>query len=228
MSSSPARLESLRVGVLQFPGSNCDADLVDVLKRHFKLSPRIIWHEETSLPSLDAVFIPGGFSFGDYLRSGALASHAPVMQAVKKFAQNGGAVIGICNGFQVLVESKILPGMLLHNDNLKFICRDVFLKDTRGRQLRMPVAHGEGRYYADQKTLSHLETNDLIAYRYCDEGGTVTAEANPNGAVFNIAGIFSDNKRILGMMPHPERATDNVTGGSTDGLIVLKDFLERI
>lgn len=228
MTTMSARLASLRVGVVQFPGSNCDQDLIDVLSRHFKITPLVIWHEVKSLPALDAVFIPGGFSFGDYLRSGALASHAPVMQAVKDFARSGGAVVGICNGFQILVEAQILPGMLLHNENLKFICKDVTLIDRSGRRLRMPIAHGEGRYFADQKTIDHLEAKGLVAYRYATEAGGISPEANPNGALGNIAGIVSENGRVLGMMPHPERATDLVTGGSTDGLVVLKDFLERV
>jgi phosphoribosylformylglycinamidine synthase len=229
MSLAPSsNWESLQVGVLQFPGSNCDADCIDTLSRHFSIKPKVIWHETTSLPKLDAVVVPGGFSFGDYLRSGALASHSPVVQELKEFVETGGAVIGICNGFQILVESKILPGMLLHNDHLKFVCKSVSLTDWKGRRLKVPIAHGEGRYYADASTLAYLERDSLVAYRYCDDTGLATKLANPNGAANNIAGIFSKNRRVLGMMPHPERATDLLMGGSKDGLTVWQDFFERI
>lgn len=228
MTHRQLSLNSLRVGVLQFPGSNCDADCVDALKRHFQIESKLIWYGDKSLPSLDAVVVPGGFSFGDYLRSGALAAHAPIMQEVSAFAAGGGAVFGICNGFQILVEAKILPGMLLHNENLKFICRPVTLKDKKDQVLTMPIAHGEGRYYVDLNTLKDLEANDQIAYRYCDQEGVVNASANPNGSVAGIAGVYSKNKRVLGMMPHPERATDTVMGGSADGLNVWNDFLNGL
>ena len=228
MTNRSQTLDSMRVGVLQFPGSNCDADCLDTLTRHFKLKPVTVWHTEAKLPKLDAVVIPGGFSFGDYLRSGALASHSPIMADVKEFAARGGAIMGICNGFQILVESQILPGMLLHNESLKFICRDVYLKSNTGATMRMPIAHGEGRYYASSDVLAGLKKSDLIAYRYCDANGEITAGANPNGALQNIAGIYSSNKRVLGMMPHPERATDKVMGGSDDGLVIWREFLERV
>ena len=228
MTTRKKTLDSMRVGVLQFPGSNCDADCLDTLSRHFQIKPIPVWHTEPMLPALDAVVIPGGFSYGDYLRSGALASHSPVMTDVKSFAAKGGAILGICNGFQILVESQILPGMLLHNESLKFICREVTLKAATGELLRMPIAHGEGRYYADGKTLKVLQQNDLIAYRYCDATGEVSDDANPNGALMGIAGIYSANKRVLGMMPHPERATDKLMGGSSDGLAVWREFLERV
>ena len=228
MTTRKKTLDSMRVGVLQFPGSNCDADCLDTLSRHFHLKPIPVWHTEAKLPALDAVVIPGGFSYGDYLRSGALASHSPVMADVKAFAAKGGAILGICNGFQILVESQILPGMLLHNESLKFICQEVTLKGAGGETLKMPIAHGEGRYYADAKTLQELQKNNLIAYRYCDAKGEVSQDANPNGALMGIAGIYSANKRILGMMPHPERATDKLMGGSDDGLTVWREFLERV
>ncbi len=227
MTHSSFSLGSLRVGVVQFPGSNCDADCVDVLKRHFGINAKLIWHLTPKLPELDLVVLPGGFSYGDYLRSGALASHSPIMQDVKKFADNGGAVLGICNGFQILVESKILPGMLLHNDNLKFQCKNIYLKSENSKPLKIPIAHGEGRYYADEKTLNELEKSGLVAYRYCDIDGNITPSANPNGSLNSIAGIYSANKKILGMMPHPERASDVCLGGFDDGLIVLKEFLGR-
>lgn len=234
MTSRGLNLGSLRVGVMQFPGSNCDTDCLDVLERHFQIKATPVWYQTAKLPTLDAVVVPGGFSFGDYLRSGALASHAPIMQEVKTFAEKGGAVIGICNGFQILVESKILPGMLLHNDHLKFVCKPVWLKDASGKVLQMPIAHGEGRYYVDAQTLKALKEHNQIAYRYCDESGEVSAASNPNGALENIAGIFSRNQRVLGMMPHPERATDAVMGGgmmmngSADGLTVWQEFLSRV
>jgi len=228
MTNPGLNLGSLRVGVLQFPGSNCDADCVDVLKRHFSIEPQLIWYQSGRLPKLDAVVLPGGFSFGDYLRSGALASHAPIMQEVKAFAESGGALLGICNGFQILVEAKILPGMLLHNENLKFICKFVHLRDQDGKILRLPIAHGEGRYYAEQETIAQLAREGRIAYRYCDASGERTSTSNPNGAADDIAGVFSSNKRVLGMMPHPERATDVVMGGSADGLTVWREFLSRI
>lgn len=228
MTAKPATFGSLRIGVLQFPGSNCDADCMDALKRHFDISPTPIWHQDARLPKLDGVVIPGGFSFGDYLRSGALAAHAPIMQDVKQFAERGGSILGICNGFQILVESQILPGILLHNLSQRFICRSVHIKDQMGRVLRMPIAHGEGRYWIDEMGLAHLEQNKLIAYQYVTEEGRAESAANPNGALANIAGIYSNNKKVLGMMPHPERATDQVMGGSNDGLVVLREFLGRI
>jgi phosphoribosylformylglycinamidine synthase I len=218
----------LRVGVLQFPGSNCDADCVDALKRHFNIDATQVWHQSTSLPPLDAIIIPGGFSFGDYLRSGALAAHSPIMRDVKHFAARGGSVLGICNGFQILVESQMLPGALLHNTSLSFICKSVYLRDSRGRALTMPIAHGEGRYWIDERGLADIEDSEMIAYQYASSSGGGSLEFNPNGSVANIAGVRSKNKRVLGMMPHPERATDIFMGGSADGLAVLRDFLEPI
>jgi phosphoribosylformylglycinamidine synthase I len=221
-------LKSLRVGVLRFPGSNCDFDTVDALKRHFMIDAEIVWYGSKSLPKLDALVIPGGFSFGDYLRSGALASHSPIMQDIQEFAARGGHIMGICNGFQILVESKLLPGILLHNESMKFICKPVYIRSDSGQVLKMPIAHGEGRYYADPKTLKEITTSGRIAYRYCDQVGEVTQSSNPNGSLMAIAGVYSANKHILGMMPHPERATDAACGGSIDGLIVWSDFLRSL
>ena len=218
----------LRVGVLQFPGSNCDTDCIDSMRRHYEVSVSPIWYQEPSLPALDAVVVPGGFSFGDYLRSGAQASHTSVMADVKKFAARGGAVIGICNGFQILVEAGILPGALLHNMSLKFICRDIYLKDSNDQVLKMPIAHGEGRYWISESGLKSMEDKGLVAYRYCSPRGEITQGENPNGAVANIAGVFSENKKVLGMMPHPERAADGLIGGSRDGLKVWQNFFDRI
>ena len=228
MSPQKDAASSLRVGVLQFPGSNCDADCVDALRRHFQIEATLVWHQDTKLPKLDAVIVPGGFSFGDYLRSGALAAHAPVMQEVKGFSEKGGAVLGICNGFQILVESKILPGILLHNLSQTFICKTVHLKDQSGNILTMPIAHGEGRFYIDKEDVAALTDEGMIAYQYSSLAGEVDEASNPNGSVSNIAGIYSKNKKVLGMMPHPERATDVAMGGSNDGLVVLRNFIERI
>lgn len=217
-----------RIGVIQFPGSNCDEDCIDSFKRHFDIQASRLWHQDTTLPPLDALVIPGGFSFGDYLRSGALAAHSPLMQQVKTFASRGGPIIGICNGFQILTESHLLPGALLHNLSRQFICRQVTIKDERGRQFSMPIAHGEGRYWLDEESLREIEDDGRIAFQYCLPSGLTNFEANPNGSVADIAGVYSKNKKILGMMPHPERATDRVMGGSSDGLIILRDFLNRI
>lgn len=218
----------IRIGLIQFPGSNCDTDCADTLKRHFDINSRQVWHQETSLPELDAVIIPGGFSFGDYMRSGALAARAPIMFEVRRFAERGGAVLGICNGFQVLVESQMLPGALLRNATLGFVCKSVHLLAQKGNVLTMPIAHGEGRYWIDERGLSDLENRDLIAFRYSNKFGTVSCDFNPNGSVANIAGVFSPGRKILGMMPHPERATDDVMGGSVDGLTVIRDFLDHV
>jgi phosphoribosylformylglycinamidine synthase len=228
MTSAISPAGTLRIGVMQFPGSNCDADCIDSLQRHFGIKAIALWHQEKSLPKLDGIVIPGGFSFGDYLRSGALAAHAPIMNEIKMFADRGGSILGICNGFQILVESQILPGVLLRNLSRTFICRDVNLIDDKKRKLKMPIAHGEGRYWIDEVGLSRLEQSGLIAFRYVDEAGGFSANGNPNGSVANIAGVFSESKKVLGLMPHPERATDVLMGGSADGLVILKEFLERM
>lgn len=226
------------IALVQFPGSNCDMDMVDVFKRHFGLSLDLVWHTETQLPKVDGVILPGGFSYGDYLRSGALASHSPIMAAVKNFAKGGGPVMGICNGFQILTESHLLPGALLRNSHRKFVCKYVNLaggegqslyhQGVRGQTLNIPVAHGEGRYYIDQEGLKRLQGQGQVFVRYVDKGGNSSEAANPNGATDSIAGIISENGRVMGMMPHPERATDRVMGGSTDGLPILEAFLSLI
>lgn len=224
-----------KVALVQFPGSNCDMDCVDVFRRHYGINLDLVWHTETSLPPTDAVILPGGFSYGDYLRSGALASHSPIMAAVKAYAGKGGPVAGICNGFQILTESHLLPGALLRNAGRRFICKYVTLAPGGGRTTyqatlgaklsRIPIAHGEGRYYIDPAGLARLKDEGQIAFRYVDDAGSATAEANPNGSLDNIAGIVSANGRVLGMMPHPERATDEVLGGSADGLAIWEAFL---
>ena len=224
-----------RIGLVQFPGSNCDMDCFDAFRRHFSVELQAVWHTERTLPSLDALVLPGGFSFGDYLRSGTLAAHAPIMPAVKSFVEKGGAVIGICNGFQILTESRLLPGALLRNESRSFICKfvnlvpgqgaSVYQQQLAGANLRIPIAHGEGRYYIDQAGLKRLQDQGQIAFMYANENGQVSQAANPNGSVANIAGIVSENGRVLGMMPHPERATDVLMGGSADGLKILESFL---
>lgn len=224
-----------RIALVQFPGSNCDMDCVDAFKRHFDISLVPVWHTESALPAVDAVILPGGFSYGDYLRSGALASHSPVMHSVKAFAGKGGAVLGICNGFQILTESHLLPGALLRNSHRKFACKYVNLatgggastyqRALAGRVSSIPIAHGEGRYYIDAPGLATLRDKGQIAFRYADAAGTVSPAANPNGSLDNIAGIVSVNGRVMGMMPHPERATDVIMGSSKDGLAIMEAFL---
>jgi len=224
-----------RVGLIQFPGSNCDADCVDTMKRHFGIETTLVWHTESALPPVDAVILPGGFSYGDYLRSGALASHSPIMGAVKDFVAKGGAAIGICNGFQILTESHLLPGALLRNAGRLFVCEHVGLRGAAGgstyqreladRTVRIPIAHGEGRYYIDPDGLARLQDGGRIVFRYATAQGEVTEAANPNGSVDGIAGVVSENGRVMGMMPHPERATDVLMGGSADGLAVWRAFL---
>ena len=224
-----------RIGLIDFPGSNCDRDCLDAFSRHFGIKLQAVWHSERTLPKLDAVLLPGGFSYGDYLRSGALAAHSPIMVAVKNFVANGGPALGICNGFQILTESHLLPGALLRNQSRKFICKQVDLlagsgesvygRSLAGRRLRMPIAHGEGRYFIDDDGLRRLQDHGQVAFRYVDQSGAASAEANPNGTRDNIAGIVSENGRVLGLMPHPERATDLLVGGSADGLAILESFL---
>jgi phosphoribosylformylglycinamidine synthase len=216
----------MRVGVVVFPGSNCDHDAWYAVHHNLQHQADFIWHESGSLGSVDAVILPGGFSYGDYLRTGAIAKFSPVMAAVKRFASEGGPVLGICNGFQVLTEAGLLPGALVRNANLKFVCRTVpvevvtagspFTHDAvKGQVLQLPVAHGEGCYIADDSTLDRLEAEDRVVLRYLD---------NPNGSMRNIAGIVNEARNVMGMMPHPERASDYLMG-STDGLVLLKSLL---
>lgn len=230
-----------RIALIQFPGSNCDIDVVDALERHFDVKPQLVWHTDSQLPPTDAVILPGGFSYGDYLRSGALAAHSPVMTAVKDFVAKGGPAMGICNGFQILTESRLLPGTLLRNMSRQFVCKQVHMtspagastyqRTLMGRVIKMPVAHGEGRYYIDAEGLKQLQDKGQIALRYCDSEGQLTDLANPNGATAHIAGVVSENGRVLGLMPHPERAVDMVLGdniemknGSKDGIAVFEAF----
>lgn len=197
-----------------------------------------LWHKETNLDGVDVVVLPGGFSYGDYLRSGAIARFSPIMNEVVRFAERGGLVMGICNGFQVLVESGLLPGALLRNAKLKFVCRQVYLRTEttetpftsalkQGQILKVPIAHGDGNYYADEATLKNLEDNDRIVFRYSTLAGEITKEANPNGSILNIAGIVNKNRNVLGMMPHPERASEQILG-SASGAMILKSVIESL
>lgn len=216
----------MKVGIVVFPGSNCDHDAWYAVSQDLHAQADFIWHDSTSLGGADAVILPGGFSYGDYLRCGAIAKFSPVMTAVKKFAQDGGLVLGVCNGFQVLTEAGLLPGALVRNANLKFVCRTVALQIAnnnspftqaahKGQTLRLPVAHGEGCFIADERTLDELESEGRIALRYID---------NPNGSLRNIAGVLSAQRNVLGMMPHPERAAEPLLG-NTDGLSILRSMI---
>ncbi len=217
----------MRSAVIVFPGSNCDRDVAVALEQASGATPAMVWHRESTLPPVDFIVLPGGFSYGDYLRGGAIAARSPVMRAVETLAQAGVPVLGICNGFQILTEIGLLPGILMRNAKLKFICRDVHVavaeNDTvftesyaKGQVLRIPVAHNEGNYFADDTTLEKLEANGRVAFRYTTPQGRVCETANPNGSARNIAGIFNESRNVLGLMPHPERVVDPAHGG-TDG-----------
>lgn len=225
----------MKSAVITFPGSNCDRDAVVALQK-FNCKVQKIWHQETKLDDdLDLIVVPGGFSYGDYLRSGAMASISPVMQEVKRLAGKGVRVLGICNGFQILTESGLLPGVLMCNAKMKFICRQVHLrvenidsdftnKYKRRQVIKIPIAHMDGNYFAESDVIKRLEDQSLIAMRYVDSDGNLTDSSNPNGSIFNIAGVFNDTKNVLGMMPHPERAIDQDTG-SKDGAGLFQSLL---
>ena len=225
----------MKFGVIIFPGSNCDQDLVEVLQNVTQQEVVELWHKDTDLQNCDMIFLPGGFSYGDYLRSGAIAKLSPIMTSVIEFANNGGYVMGICNGFQILCESGLLPGALLHNTNRKYICKNVYIKpehDTllteeldKNKALKIPIAHGEGNYYADDETLKQLKENGQILFTYCDENGNTTKEANPNGSIENIAGVTNAGKNVFGMMPHPERAADEALS-NIDGKALFTNLLK--
>lgn len=228
----------MNFGVVVFPGSNCDHDCVHVLRDVLGQSVREVWHKETSLDGLDAVILPGGFSYGDYLRTGAIARFSPVMGAVKEFAKKGGLVLGICNGFQILLEAGLLPGAMLRNESLHFICRDVYVKVENaataftgafqsGQVLKIPIAHADGNYYTDPVTLAAIQANAQVVFRYCTQDGKVTPEANPNGSLDNIAGIINAEGNVLGMMPHPERCAEAVLGNE-DGKLIFLSMLEAL
>jgi phosphoribosylformylglycinamidine synthase len=218
----------MKFGVVVFPGSNCDRDMQDALQNDLEQEVVMLWHKDKDLSmfsSADCIILPGGFSYGDYLRCGAIARFSPMMQSVIEFANKGGKVLGVCNGFQILCESHLLPGVLLRNGNQQFVCKNIYLKGLgANRPLKIPIAHGEGRYYADNKVLDDLEENNQVIYKYCDEHGNVTNESNPNMATRNIAGICNANRNVFGMMPHPERATSKDLG-NTDGRIILNALL---
>lgn len=225
----------MKFGVVIFPGSNCDEDIIHVLQNVMGQQVVRLWHKDHDLQGADFIVLPGGFSFGDYLRSGAIARFSPIMQEVIQFAAKGGRVLGICNGFQILAEAGLLPGALLHNKNRKFICRNTFLKRqtqnslvTRGiepeRALKIPIAHGEGNYFADADVLKQINDNDQVLFRYCDEAGNITDEANPNGSLENIAGVTNKERNVFGFMPHPERAAEALVGNQ-DGLAIFESIV---
>ena len=229
---------SIRFGVIVFPGSNCDHDAYHVAKHVLGQDARFIWHKDTDLGDVDFVIVPGGFSYGDYLRSGAIARFSPIMKDVVRFANAGGPVMGICNGFQILCESGLLPGALMRNESLRFVCKNVQLKTentdsvftnqlAQGEVLTIPIAHGEGNYFASGDILDRLEGEGRVAFRYCDAQGNVSSEANPNGAARGIAGILNEAGNVLGMMPHPERAAEAILG-RTDGEKIFQSIVHAM
>ncbi|HOA37167.1 MAG TPA: phosphoribosylformylglycinamidine synthase subunit PurQ [Flavihumibacter sp.] len=215
----------MKFGVVVFPGSNCDRDMQEALSNDMGQEVVMLWHKDRDLSAFstdDCIVLPGGFSYGDYLRCGAIARFSPMMQSVIEFAHKGGKVLGVCNGFQILCESGLLPGVLLRNANQQFICKNIYLTGAGPEKaLKIPIAHGEGRYFAEERVLDALEAKNQVIYRYCDENGAVTAAANPNGATRNIAGIRNEQGNVFGMMPHPERAASEALG-NIDGRLVLK------
>lgn len=228
----------MKFGVLVFPGSNCDQDAYNVIAEVAHQPVTFLWHDSEDLQGVDAVLVPGGFSYGDYLRTGAIARLSPVMQAVKRFAAAGGPVLGICNGFQILTESGLLPGALMRNAGLKFISKQIHVRTEtsnspftnqlqKGEVLQIPIAHMEGNYYCDAETLQQLEAEDRIAFRYATADGAVTAEANPNGSLSNIAGVLNEQRNVLGLMPHPERASESVLG-SADGWKMFSSLVNNL
>ena len=225
----------MKASVIVFPGSNCDRD-VAVALRKFQIKNEMVWHNETNLPKCDLIVLPGGFSYGDYLRTGCIASKSKIINEVIKHANNGGLILGICNGFQILIETGLLPGTLLRNESLKFLSKNVFLKVLNTNNnfctnyknksiIKLPIAHNEGNFYGDKSLLKNLEDNNLIAFKYCDQKGNIENSSNPNGSSNNIAGILNKKKNILGMMPHPERLIDPYLSGE-DGSIMFNSLLE--
>ena len=221
----------MKIGVITFPGSNCDEDMRHVMQTVLGHELKALWHKDHDLEGSDLVVVPGGFSYGDYLRSGAIARFSPIMNEVIRHADSGGLVFGVCNGFQILCEAGLLPGTLLHNDSQKFICKNVHLigqsesssisQGLSNKALKIPIAHGEGRYFDHMDAIKKLNDNDQVIFRYCDEEGNITPESNPNGSLENIAGVSNSNKNVFGMMPHPERAAEDIVG-NTDGLAILE------
>jgi len=228
----------MKFGVVQFPGSNCDFDTFHVLRNVMKRETVLLWHKDHDLQGVDCVVLPGGFSYGDYLRSGAIARFSPLMQEVKAFARKGGHVLGICNGFQILLELGLLPGAMLRNKNLKFLCQHVHIRvenektdftraGKKGQVLRIPIAHFDGNYYAPARVLKDIENDRQVVFRYCDSGGNVTEEANVNGSLNNIAGIRNKEGNVLGLMPHPERASEALLG-SEDGRTIFASLISSV
>lgn len=229
---------SANLGVIVFPGSNCDHDAYHALAHVMNAKTKFIWHKDVDLSDIDLLLIPGGFSYGDYLRTGAIARFSPIMQSVTEYAEKGGPVLGICNGFQILLEAGLLPGAMLHNKELRFVCKQAYIRcetsDTPftrniepGKVLKVPVAHGEGNYFTDEDQLKELQDENQIIFRYCDANGQSTDEGNFNGSIDNIAGICNANRNILGMMPHPERAVEEMIG-STDGRHIFESALSEL
>ena len=227
MLFSTNKFHNMKFGVVVFPGSNCDRDMYDALSNDLGQEVSMLWHKEKDLSKFnteDCIILPGGFSYGDYLRCGAIARFSPMMQSVIEFANAGGKVFGVCNGFQILCESHLLPGALLRNENQQFVCKNIFITNDNGKIYKLPVAHGEGRYHADERILNELKANNQVIFYYSDEKGNKTKSANPNGSVRNIAGICNTGRNVFGMMPHPERACSPVLG-NTDGQEILKILL---
>lgn len=228
----------MKFGIVVFPGSNCDRDCYRVVKDVLGEDVSFIWHKNKDISGIDCIILPGGFSYGDYLRTGSIASFSPVMEEVVRFASNGGYIIGICNGFQILLESGLLPGAMIKNKSLKFICRNINIRVENTNTpftcaykqndvLTIPIAHSDGNYFADEDTLKKLDDKCQIVFRYCSEDGIVSEEFNPNGSIGNIAGICSENGRILGMMPHPERVSESILG-CTDGIGIFRSLIEKV
>lgn len=228
----------MKFGVVIFPGSNCDHDMIYVLREIFEQEVVELWHKDSDIQNCDAIAIPGGFSYGDYLRSGAIATFSPIMQSIIDFANKGGLVFGVCNGFQILCEAKLLPGALLHNANQKFICKNQYIRaetadsamtllTPKEKVLKIPIAHGEGRYFAPDEVIKELVENDQIIWRYCEENGRLTESSNPNGSVMSIAGICNKNRNVFGMMPHPERASDKELR-NTDGAQIIESIIKYL
>ena len=218
--------------VIVFPGSNCDRDVAVAIRKISGSEPQMVWHKETSLSNSDLIIVPGGFSYGDYLRCGAIASTSPIINEVVKKANEGVPVIGICNGFQILIETSLLDGALIRNNSLRFICRDVYIKSENQTSIftkktniaKMPIAHNEGNYFASDETLKKIVGNDQVAFKYCNQEGEITSQSNPNGSLENIAGILNDRKNVLGLMPHPERAAESALG-CDDGKYIFESIL---
>ena len=222
----------MKTHVVVFPGSNCDRDVAVAIEKIIGSLPKMVWHKDTSIDQSDLIVVPGGFSYGDYLRCGAMASTSPIMKSVIENANKGVPVLGICNGFQILIESGLLQGALMRNSSLSFICRDVIIKPTNSKSIftnkskisKMPIAHNEGNFFASDDQIKKMEDNEQIAFQYCNENGDINDESNPNGSIKNIAGILNQNKNVLGMMPHPERAAENIHG-CEDGKIIFESIL---